>query len=254
LAISCWSEGDSACAPRRSVALSTRPAKRALDALADVAQAAELSAAQSAKQLRLSASLTIGEFLLPSWLARFRLHRPDIHPQLEVVNSSGVIVALRERRAEIGFVEGLEPVSDWEAMPIARDQLLVVVSADHPWARRRSVRPAELASQPYLTRERRSGTRAVADAAPRRLGVTLTPALEAASLQSLKRAIRDGGFTLISELTIEAEQRAGVLTGLPVRGVDLDRDLQAIRGRRSRPSDAASSFWRWLTRETSASS
>ena len=140
-------------------------AKRALDALADVAQAAQLSAAQSAKQLRLSASLTIGEFLLPSWLARFRLHRPDIHPQLEVVNSSAVIVALRERRAEIGFVEGLEPVSDWEAMPIAQDQLLVVVSADHPWARRRSVRPAELASQPYLTRERSSGTRAVADAA-----------------------------------------------------------------------------------------
>jgi molybdenum-dependent DNA-binding transcriptional regulator ModE len=47
-------------------------AKRALDALADVAHAVELSAAQSTKQLRLSASLTIGEFLLPSWLARFR--------------------------------------------------------------------------------------------------------------------------------------------------------------------------------------
>ena len=93
----------------------------------------------------------------------------------------------------------------------------------------------------------------MADAALGRLGVTLTPALEAASLQSLKRAIRDGGFTLISELTIEAEQRAGVLAGVPVRGVDLDRDLQAIRGRRPRPSDAAGSFWRWLTRETSAS-
>ncbi|MGO9955538.1 MAG: LysR family transcriptional regulator [Solirubrobacteraceae bacterium] len=226
-------------------------AKRALDALADVAQAAELSAGQSAKQLRLSASLTIGEFLLPSWLARFRLHHHAIRPQLEVVNSSAVIVALRERRAEIGFVEGLEPVTDWEAMPIARDQLLVVVSTDHPWARRRSLRPAELASQPYLTRERSSGTRAVADAALARLGVTLTPALEAASLQSLKRAIREGGFTLISELTIEAEQRAGVLTGLPVRGVDLHRDLQAIRRRRPRPSGAAGSFWNWLVRETS---
>jgi DNA-binding transcriptional LysR family regulator len=229
-------------------------AKRALDALADVAQAVALSAAQSAKQLRLSASLTIGEFLLPSWLARFRLQRPDIHPQLEVVNSSAVMIALRERRAEIGFVEGLEPVTGWEAMTIARDQLLVVVSADHAWARRRSVRPAELASQPYLTRERRSGTRAVADAALGRLGITLTPALEAASLQSLKRAIREGGFTLISELTIEAEHRAGLLTGLPVRGVDLHRDLQVIRGRRPRPSDAAGSFWKWLLRETSASS
>jgi DNA-binding transcriptional LysR family regulator len=94
----------------------------------------------------------------------------------------------------------------------------------------------------------------VADAALGRLGITLTPALEAASLQSLRRAVRDGGFTLISELTIEAERRAGMLTGLPVRGVDLHRSLQMVRARRPRPSDAAGAFWKWLLRETSASS
>ncbi len=227
-------------------------AKRALLALSEVGLAAERSAQAATRQLELSASLTIGEFLLPAWLAAFRSARPDIHPQLEVVNSSAVIVALRERRAEIGFVEGLDPLDEWEAITIGRDRLVVVVASGHRWARRRAVRPGELASEPYLTRERRSGTRAIADAVLANAGIQLQPALEAASLQSLKRAIHGGGFTLISELTIEAEQRAGTLTGLPIAGLDLGRDLNAIRPRRGHRSEPAAAFWRWLVRQRAA--
>ena len=49
--------------------------------------------------LRLSASHTTGEFLLPGWLADFRRERPDVHPQLEIVNSQRVIEAIRENRS-----------------------------------------------------------------------------------------------------------------------------------------------------------
>jgi DNA-binding transcriptional LysR family regulator len=227
------------------------PAKRALEALESVSRTIELSGAGDATQLRLIASLTVGEFLLPDWLAAFRARRPDVHPQLEIVNSRGVLAAVREQRAEIGFVEGLDSLSGWEAMTVARDQLLVVVAADHAWARRRSVRAADLRSESYLTRESASGTRVVADAALAQAGVELVPALQAASLQSLKRALNGGGFTLISELTIEAEQRAGTLVGLPVRDVDLRRELRAVRRRRPALSRAALMFWRWL-RETTA--
>lgn len=227
-------------------------ARRALHTLAEVAEAAELAGVDSVRELRLSASLTIAEFLLPSWLAAFRARRADIHPQLEVVNSTAVLAALRARRADIGFVEGLDPLTGWEAMTIARDHLLVVVAAGHRWARRRSVTPRDLLSEPYLTREQSSGTRAVADAALAQAGIALAPALQAGSLQSLKRAIGDGGFTLISELTIGAEQRAGTLVGLPVRGVDLERELMAIRRRRPPGGEAARAFWAWLARERSA--
>jgi DNA-binding transcriptional LysR family regulator len=86
----------------------------------------------------------------------------------------------------------------------------------------------------------------VAETALARAGVTLTPAMQVASFQSLKRALGGGGFTLISELTIEAEQRAGTLTAVPIRGLDLRRDLHAIRRRRPALTGAALPFWRWL--------
>jgi DNA-binding transcriptional LysR family regulator len=226
------------------------PAKAALEALEGVAQAVERSRSEGGMDLRLSASHTIGEFLLPGWLAEFRSRRPDVHPQLEIVNSLGVIDAIREHRSEIGFIEGLETPDGMRTHIVARDEIVAVVAADHRWARRRTVPLAELGQEPYLTRESASGTRAVASAALARAGIELIPALQAASVQSLKRALIGGGFTLISRLTIEIEQRDGTLVALPVRGLDLRRDLRAIRRERPAPTGPSRAFWNWLITHT----
>ena len=77
----------------------------------------------------------------------------------------------------------------------------------------------DLQTEPFFTRERASGTRAVAEAALARHGVRLEPTAELASTQSLKRAVLSGGFTLLSRLAVQAEQQAGTLAALPVRGV-----------------------------------
>jgi DNA-binding transcriptional LysR family regulator len=226
-------------------------AKRALEALGSVAELVDLSRAHGGVDLRLSASQTIGEFLLPGWLADFRRDRPEVHPRLEVVNSHGALDAIRENRSEIGFIEGPDCPAGFQTLTVARDELVVVVVAEHPWAaRRRAVAPRDLLGESYLAREETAGTRAVANAALALAGIELRPALEAASFQSLKRALVGGGFTLISRLTIEAEERAGVLVGLPVRGVDLHRELRAIHRRRPALTGAARAFWRWLGSHT----
>jgi DNA-binding transcriptional LysR family regulator len=161
-----------------------------------------------------------------------------------------VIDAIRKNRSEIGFIEGPDSPAGLQTIIVARDEIVAVVAAEHPWAGRRAVPARDLVAESYLTREAASGTRAVATAALARAGVELTPALQAASAQSLKRAVAGGGFTLMSPLAVEAEERAGVLVGLPVRGVDLQRELRAIRRRRPAPSTSARAFWRWLATHT----
>ena len=227
-------------------------AKRALEALAEVGRAADQQARAGARMLRLSASLTTGEFLVPGWLGEFRTLRPDVQAQLEVVNSSAVAKRVADGVADIGFVEGRDQLESFQKLTVAHDRLLVVVAAGHRWSRRRSVAAAELAAEPYFTRERLSGTREVVEGAMNGLGLTLSPALELASLQSLKRTIAHGGYTIISALTIEAEQRAGSLVGIPIRGLELGRELQAIRRPGRRRPEAASALWAWLEQRTSA--
>ena len=93
-------------------------------------------------------------------------------------------------------------------------------------------------------------TRAVATEALAEHGVSLEPRLEVASTQSLKRMIATSGFSILSRLAIVEEERAGTLVGCELRGVDLSRDLRAVR--RSPPREpvrrlpAAQEFWAWL--------
>ena len=228
------------------------PAKAALAQLQTVAVAAEAARGSDHDELRLSASLTIGEFLLPAWLSAFRELKPELHPQLEVINSAAVLSAIRDRRAAIGFIESGATPAELDSLVVARDELVVVVAADHPWARRRTISASTLTSDTYLTRERDSGTRAVATAALDSHGIALTPGLEVASTQSLKRMILAGGFSILSRLAIAEEQRAGSLIGLELRGIDLSRDLHAVRQRPRRTTagptgSTASAFWTWLS-------
>lgn len=234
------------------------PAKEALAQLTTVALAAEAARAGDHGDLRLSASLTIGEFLLPAWLSAFRAQEPAVHPQLEVVGSAAVLAAVKDRRAAIGFIEGGATPDGFESLVVARDALVIAVAPGHPWARRASVSIAALTSGAggaYLTRERDSGTRAVATAALAAHGIELTPALEVSSIQGLKRMITAGGFSLLSRLAIADEVRAGTLVACELASTDLSRELRAVRlSRRAGPGGdpalttgrAARRFWVWL--------
>jgi len=219
-------------------------ARQALAAL----ERAELVVAEtgSRKVLSLAASHTTGEFLLPGWLAAFRMVEPNVVAKVAVVNSATVTADLLAGRGDLGFVEGHDPLDSFVTIDAHRDLIVTVVGRGHRWARKRTLRAVDLRSEPYYTREAGSGTRAVAEAALHAAGVDLVPTLEVASIQSLKRALNAGGFSLLSGLAIETERAAGSLVGIPLSDVDLTRILRAIRPARRRPTATAATFWRWL--------
>lgn len=221
-------------------------ARQALAALAGARAVLGDLRADTAHGLSLAASHTIGEFLLPGWLAAFRQANPQVRPQVDIVNSPGVLAAVREGRVDVGFVEGLDPLDDLDTLVVAHDEIVVVVAAGHRWTRRVHLPARELAEEHYLTREIGSGTRAVATSALERAGLALVPALEVASAQSLKRALGGGGFALMSRLAVDAEVRSGALHALAVPELGLERDLVAVRRSRGPRRAAASGLWRWL--------
>jgi DNA-binding transcriptional LysR family regulator len=222
-------------------------AKQALLALAAAEAAVSEQRAAGAGAMRLAASHTVGEVLLPGWLAAFRAMRPASRVQVDVVNSAGVIAALREGTVELGFVEGRDPLAGLAWSVVRQDELVVVVAAGHRWARRRVLGPRELAGEPWLAREPGSGTRAVAAAALAAAGVELEPALEVASTQSVKRALTAGGFAVLSSLVVQAEVAAGALHAIRVRDVDLTRNLRMIHDPGAPPTGLTADFAAWLT-------
>ncbi|MGX6449870.1 LysR family transcriptional regulator, partial [Patulibacter sp. S7RM1-6] len=205
-------------------------ARRALDTLRAATDLVRAERAARNDTLRITASHTVGEYLVPDWLAAHRRAGGAPHASLTVANSPAVVEAVREGHADLGFVEHRREVAGLETLVVGRDELVVVVAATHRWAGRSAVPVRELAGEPYLTREPASGTRTVAEEALAAAGVALRPALEAQSLETVKRSVAGGdGFSLLSPLTVAREVEAGTLAVRPVRGADLRRELRAVR-------------------------
>lgn len=188
--------------------------------------------AQQQERLRVSASLTVAELLVPGWLVALRAAHPEVHVELHVANSTQVIDRLRVGEADLGFIEGRTAPKDLHSRAVGRDRLALVVVPGHPWARRRRpVQRAELASTPLLVREKGSGTRETFEAA---IGRNLVePAIELGSIAALRSAALAGGApAVLSGLAVADDLAAGRLVEVAV-DLDLSRILRAVwpRGR-----------------------
>ncbi|PJI90949.1 LysR family transcriptional regulator [Luteimicrobium subarcticum] len=121
--------------------------------------------ADHSTRLRVAASLTVAEHLLPKWLVALRAGRSTgrgVPPEstLVAVNSGTVLELVRDGAADLGFVESPGDVGGLRSRVVAWDELALVVPPDHALARRRRpVRPDELAALPLVAREQGSGTR-----------------------------------------------------------------------------------------------
>ncbi|MFI8327122.1 LysR family transcriptional regulator [Streptomyces sp. NPDC085529] len=192
-------------------------------------------------RLRVVASMTIAEYLLPGWLIALRAERPDTAVSLQAGNSAVVAERLLAGEADLGFVEGLAVPDGLDGTVVAHDRLVVVTAPSHPWARRRTpIDPAELAATPLVLRERGSGTRQVLDAALAGHGGLARPLLELASTTAVKAAAVTGaGPAVLSELAIAEELSGRRLVAVPVAGVRLSRDLRAVWPTGHRPTGPA---------------
>ncbi|MEU9403353.1 LysR family transcriptional regulator [Streptomyces sp. SID4985] len=189
-------------------------------------------------RLRVAASMTIAEYLLPGWLLALHAGRPGTAVSLLAGNSARVAELLLAGEADLGFVEGLTVPTALDSAVVARDRLVVVTAPTHPWARRsRPLAPEELAATPLILRERGSGTRQVLDAA---LGGLARPLIELSSTTAVKAAAVGGaGPSVLSELAVGEELATRRLVGIPVAGLALRRELRAVWPTGHRPTGPA---------------
>lgn len=198
--------------------------------------------------LRIGASTTVATYLLPRYLARFRDAHADVRLRLFTANTRTVARALVERRVEIALVEG--PVDDarLEVVPWRTDALVVIAPPDHPLAKQRRVSSADLASVPFIVRERGSGTRQVAEEALAALGVTLRVVLHLSSTEEIKQAVAAGlGLAIVSRSAIDDQIALGRIVVLAVSGLSFPRDFSELRFAGHTLSPAAAAFRSLLT-------
>ena len=183
-------------------------------------------------RLRIAASMTIAEYLLPTWLTALRAADPGAVVALSAVNSAEVAQAVLADAADIGFIEGPEIPDGLHAEPVGRDTLTLVVAPAHPWARRRSGVPAaELAANPAGEPGGGLGHPALPGGGAARAGRPGTRAAGGRTVlhhRDQGRGRGGAGPAVVSSLAVAAELSSGTLRAVPVTGVDLTRTLRAV--------------------------
>lgn len=205
-------------------------ARQVLDAAAVLDAGIASLRLTSEQQLRVAASMTVAEYLLPRWLVRLATDRPQTAVSLDAMNSTQVEQAVLAGRADLGFVEGPAVGDGLDSRVVARDRLVVVVAPSHPWARRRRrIDGQELAGTRLVQREPTSGTRTTLEVALVGHSPMAAPLLELSTASAVRSAVAAGaGPAVLSRLAVGEDLDRGILVDIPVRGVDLTRLLRAV--------------------------
>jgi DNA-binding transcriptional LysR family regulator len=213
-------------------------ARRILALVGELDEAVDDLRGQRAGSLRIGASTTIGEYLLPGVLTVFRARYPGLGVAIEIANTGRTAERVRHGNLHLGLVG--EPLEDPELVsePFRDDELVLIVPPGHAWAGR-EVAARDLDGAALVVRERGSATRDVADAALARLGVRPTIALELGGTEAVKGAVAAGlGVAFVSACAVVPELTTGRLARATATGLAIRRQFQVIH-RRSRHLTAA---------------
>jgi DNA-binding transcriptional LysR family regulator len=196
--------------------------------------------------LHLFASTTIGNYILPRLLARFRDLMPGAQVQLQIGNTRDVVTAVREFAADLGLIEGPCHASDIVVVPWLEDELVIVASPMHPLAKaakRGRLTAKQLSQARWLLREPGSGTREAVEQSllPHLVNVRSTMTL--GSSEAIKNSVAEGlGVSCLSRYVVQDLAAANRLSVLRTRLPRLTRRLTIIHHQRKLLSDSLRGF------------
>ena len=185
-----------------------------------------LCADQTGGELRLGASTTIAQYLLPPILAHFTARFPGVRVSMSSGNSAEVEQALGEHAVDLGLVESLSRRQGLHYTLFRPDELGLVGGKS---ARRETVTPEELPRIPLVLRESGSGTLEVIAAALAARGIRLSQfdvTMRLGSTEGIKAFVRNSdAMAIVSVISVVDELRSGALRIVDIEGLTLSRDF-----------------------------
>lgn len=169
-----------------------------------------------AGRLRLAASLTIGNYVMPALMGQFLTDHPQAQLALDVQNTRHVIESVRAFRSDLGFIEGSCQDPELEVTPWREDELVVFAAVQHPLAQLQKITWEQLAEADWILREPGSGTREVFDQLLGSYLGAVRVRLELSHGEAVQRAVEAGiGLGCASRLTLSDSLAQGRIVEIP---------------------------------------
>jgi DNA-binding transcriptional LysR family regulator len=201
-------------------------------------------------ELRIGASTTIGNYLLPLVMADFARENPGIRVSLRVGNTAQMTTELAGGFTDLALVEGPVHIHSLDVTPWKDDELVVIAAPGHDWLKKRQVTPSMLAQAGWIMREKGSGTREVFEKAMTDCGLQHGIQIELGHTEAIKKAVEAGlGVSCLSRLAVTRELEQGWLAEVRTP-LKLKRTLSLVTNARTGGSRILNACVRFLTRQS----
>lgn len=193
--------------------------------------------------LRVGSCITLGNFVLPELVCRFRENHPKIKIYADVSNGSNLQKALLNNHLDLAIVEGEVSEPDLMSQPFYSDHLKLILPPSHPLMQKKKIYLSDLSEYDLLLREKGSNGRIYIDNLFAVHGITVTPLWESVSTQALIRAVSKGiGIAILPEMLVKRDVESKTICTRKLEDAPLERKNYIIWHKNKYFTKAAEDF------------
>jgi DNA-binding transcriptional LysR family regulator len=192
-------------------------------------------------RLVIGGSTIPGGYILPKCIGAFTTIYPEVTISLirDVLSGS----------PEIGIVGAKTSNKNIYQEKLIEDEMRLIVTCDHKWARKKHISPDLMFKEPFIVRERGSGTLKSIKLSLKEKGYTsenLNIIAEMGVIQGIKSNV---GVSILSTIAVAEELKAGTLKALTIKELNLTRSFYLITHKQRSPSPLCKAFIKFLKKE-----
>lgn len=210
-------------------------------------------------EIFMGASTIPGEYILPSIIGDFYQAFPHVRITMEVSDSGEIESRVLDGKYELGVIGAKSTRDNIMSQELWKDELLLVVSGGHKWAKRKSIDLDELKDEPFILREQGSGTQKILDRYLNDSGLSGIGHFNRVARLGTSTAIKEGikaglGISILSSRAVGTEIKDGLLRAIKIKKMNLTRSFYLIRDKRKIASPLCHAMMKFLRESLKKSS
>jgi DNA-binding transcriptional LysR family regulator len=199
-----------------------------------------------AGRLLLGASTIPGTYILPRLVGSFKSAHPAIQITLQIADTAQIVEDVLAGNIEAGVVGSKWNDRRLVMEEVFQDQLVLAVVPEHPWARKGRITVEDLPGEPFIHRERGSGTRMAMSRILEDHGfdpARLTAVAEMGSTEAVRQGIKARiGAAILSREAVADDIQQGSLVAVEIEGIVFLRPLYLIQRKNRQMSPIGEAF------------
>jgi DNA-binding transcriptional LysR family regulator len=176
--------------------------------------------------LSLGTTKAYARYFMPLMLTTFHENYPDIKIQLDEGSSLDMTYSLLEFKNEVAVIAKAKDLPGVTFSPFSKEEMAVIVAPGHHLTRKKSVSFKELAAEPFIMKEKGSGTRKLVEQAFANANCDPAILMETSNTEFIKQLVQRGdGISMVVKEAVALELREKKLAQVPLKNPQIYLDV-----------------------------